>query len=198
MTKSEKEISELLQQHLSLYFYVNTEIWSKCGKYRIDLIIKDKNSEAIFGIEIKKIDYKRGHDIGEHIKQAINYSNSEFIIYDKFIKIPVFVAPPISYTLLMCPEPETMKIIDGKEYFHDRHEKTHEHHTVNGMVGALGIGEIRTYIDIYTKKQYMNFMFSNKIIWSSRGNWNYELQRHVGIRGLHRINYDFLIKNINE
>jgi hypothetical protein len=95
-----------------------------------------------------------------------------------------------------------MKIMQGiykptAEYFHDRHEKDNPHHTVNGMLGAFGIGEMRTKLG-WQNKQYIYFSFSNKPLWEETGKWDETLKKYVGIKGVHLKNYEFQVnKQLN-
>ena len=190
----EKDLSERLYNFLIKYFNVDTEVWSTNRKYRIDYVIEDTQTPgAYFGIEVKKIDHKRGNDLGEHILQAYNYSQSEFGNYGK---IPIFVVPPLSYDYIICPDHDNMKVIEGFEYFKDRHDKNHDHHTINGFLGALNLGEMRTQMrTIYPDKmerQFVRIVFSNQEIWS-----NIPICGTKEHKGLNRHNYEKLIKKIN-
>lgn len=184
----EKEFAKIVVGKLSNYFDIKDEVWSKCGRYRIDFVITEKINGSCFGIEFKDFDRKRGEGIGEHILQSIRYSLSEFKTNEGFKRIPIFICPPISSNYLVLSE--IKKMIDGKENHIDRHEKNHEHHTVNGLLGSLNIGEIRTTEK--RNKQVLYFAFSNRIIWSNEVKWNSN-----DIRGLHTTNYELLIKKIN-
>lgn len=184
----EEEVSIKIVRVLEKYFYIYPEEKSKCRNGRIDFILVCKKSNVVFGLEIKKIDYKRGEDLGKLIKQVIGYVKMEFKVDNFYRKIPIFIAPPISYDLLMCPG--KMLVIDDIEYFSDRHSKTDTHHTVNGMLGVFNIGEIRKSSTF--KENYFHFVSSNKIIWTSKMEYgkNYSI-------GLHKINYDHLMQKIN-
>ena len=87
----EKETYNLLVGALDKYFIIYPERWSKDGHSRIDMIIKDKLSDAVFGMEIKKIDYKRGHECWELLDQAMKYSKCEFNIGQGWQQIPIFI-----------------------------------------------------------------------------------------------------------
>lgn len=186
---AECEVSQKIVRVLSGYFFMKPEVWSKCGKNRIDFIMTCKKSLASFGLEVKKIDKKRGNDIGELILQAQRYVKSEFKINGVYKRVPIFIAPPISYDILMCPD--ELLIHDGHEFFKDRHHHDHKHHTVNGMLGALEIGEVRT-IKNDKFERYFNLTFSNQIIWTSKKQWGSN-----EIRGLHQDNYDKLLKKLD-
>jgi hypothetical protein len=190
---TEEEFSEIVMRRLSIYFDIYPEQWSKDRKSRIDYIIICKETGMPFGFEFKRLNHKRGVNLGEHIIQSMRYVSSEFNVNGKWQRIPVVICPPISYTYLMCPVPESMMIGNSafsqsskREYFHDRHDKNHEHHTVNGMLGALGIGELRTTMDRGKKIFYISFC--NKPLWEEKSRWNSPKPK-----GLHEKNYNFQI-----
>lgn len=184
---TEKEVEILIINNLRPYFNIDQEVWSKDGKSRIDFVLTCKKSGAIFGLEIKKIDKKKGDEVGKIVEQCFRYTNAEFNISGTYKKIPIFLAPPLSYHFFICPEEK--EIINGFEYFKDRHDKNHEHHSFNGLLGNFKVGELRTFI--YHDKQYIRFMMSNKIIWTNLPQWNSN-----EIRGLHEVNYNFLMNKI--
>lgn len=187
-----------LVNKLKPYFYVELEVWSTDSKSRIDVVLTDKKYGKSLGIESKAIDYKRGNDLGIHILQSMRYVTSEFITNKGVQKLPIFICPPISYNYLMCPVPESRFEANGvygkpAEYYHDRHPKNSTHHTVNGMIGAFGIGEVRTLTDY--GKQYIYFTMSNKIVWDSRPIWDEQNRcfSKTEVKGLHLENYEKLI-----
>lgn len=182
--------TQKVKAELSKYFEMNPEVWDYTMKSRIDYVATCKESGAAFGIEVKKTDYKRGEDIGNLIKQAMRYSQCEFPIKDgSYTKIPIFIVPQLSYDILHWQD-ETI-IVDGNAYHSDRHNREHDHHGVNGILGALGIGEIRTFKACGNRKASFEFKFSNKTIWSSRPSFNGGL-----VRGLNKVNYDYLISKL--
>lgn len=170
---------------LNRYFHINQEVWSCDKTARIDAVIKCRESGVIFGVEFKHNEKKTGKDIGALILQVIRYSKLKFDNCQNII--PIFIAPPISVDVLICPDDSLL--IDGSIYYRDRHGLNHEHHTVNGMLGSLGMGEIRNIQD--SKGNYFIFSFSNQVIWSSKKDYFTKKAR-----GLHRENYDKLIKRI--
>ena len=184
----EKDFAEKVISKLKPYFDIYSEVWSRCGKWRIDYILREKQHGVYFGIEFKDMDSKRGEDLGKHILQSMKYSIAEFNTKDGYKTIPIFLCPPISYKFLVMAQ--FILLHEGREYFADRHDKNHEHHTVNGMLGALNLGEIRT--SVQRDKQILYFSFSNKPIWSSEIQWNTE-----SIKGLHVKNYEQLMDKIN-
>jgi len=68
---------------------------------------------------------------------------------------------------------------------------------VNGFLGAFKVGELRKSENQHGK--YIYITFSNKPIWSSRNHNNWVDGVNMGklMKGLHRKNYDFLMKKIN-
>lgn len=194
----EQEFADLVIGRLSKNFNVFEEQWDRTGKNRIDYIITEKNTLLPFGVEFKTNDKKRGEEIGEHILQSMRYACSEFKVNGIWRRIPILMCPPISFSYLQCPLEESLKVEDsvygnGKaEYFHDRHKRNDPHHTVNGLLGALGIGEIRTIKreDYKTKKerQYMRFSFSNKPLWEEAPEY-----LETEPKGIHQKNYEFQI-----
>lgn len=196
----EKDFAQKVVQKLLQWFDIKPEVWSRCGRYRIDYILSHKKRfNTHFGIEFKDFDHKRGEELGNHILQSMRYSRSEFEVADGiFRRVPVLLCPPISYTYLMCPVPENKKIEREVEYFHDRHPKNASHHSVNGMLGALGVGEVRTMT--YWNKQFIYFSFSNHMIWSSIPKWNPRWDKgkdHSEIQDVHEKYYPELMKKIN-
>lgn len=167
---------------LQKYFKVEREVWSDCRNGRIDLILTTKEGYRL-GLECKRYDKKKGEQIGEYVKQAIRYSQYTF----SSVKIPIFIAPPLSYKYFIMNEIEELKG-DGNKWHKDRHNETHEHHTFNGFLGAFNVGELRTF-----EKGVFYFSFSNKIIWNSALRYKTNFPK-----GIHEVNYQQLIKKINK
>lgn len=186
---TEKTLQNKIAARLKQWFRVKKEVTTTCGTGRIDLVVTCNDTGVRFGIELKKDDKKRGHDIGLLIKQASRYAESKFIIDDYCGKIPVFVYPAISYDYMICPEEK--KIINGVEYFRDRHSKDSVHHTMQGIIGVWNIGELRVFP--YDDKNYIRFVFNNKQIWSNQPQY-----QSTSICGLHEVNYQDLIIRIND
>lgn len=197
MIQREKIFAEQIINRLSLNFEIKGEQWSKCGKNRIDYVITDNVYGLPFGIEFKQNESKRGEEIGEHILQAMRYACSEFQVNNKWQRIPILLCPPISFNYLQAPVKESLKVdisvggMQNAEYFHDRHPRYALHHTANGLLGSLGIGEIRKSRYEYRNsepKEYMRFMFSNQILWEETPDYN------TGITlGMRVDNYNFKI-----
>lgn len=186
----ETEYSLRVQRELSKYFDLRLEVWDRCVKSRIDIIATCKKYKVDFGIEVKSTEYKTGKDIGELINQAKRYSTCEFPNYEGvFTRIPIFVVPQLSYDVLHWHKES--QTIDGIEYHTDRHHRQSDHHGINGMLGAMNIGEIKTFNAEGKYKPWFEFKFSNKTIWSSKPEYNSN-----EARCLHLANYNDLMKKI--
>lgn len=186
---TEKELQQTMALRLQNWFNVYKECKTQCKKGRIDLIIECKQTKALFGIEIKKIDKKKGNDMGLLIKQAHRYSNLFFKIKDKIQKIPIFIFPALSYDYLICPE--KMIVVKNEEYFKDRHNKHFTHHTIQGFLGVWNVGELRVYKE--NNNKFIRLVFNNQEIWANEPQWNSNQ-----IKGLHKENYQNLINRIND
>jgi hypothetical protein len=196
MIKTEAEFVEQLTKSFSKHFKVKTEVFSKCRKGRIDILLSLPNN-IHFGLECKKPDSKRGEQIGEYVKQAIRYTEYEFEVHAGiFKKIPIFICPPLSYKYFLMNERSSVinnienVSFDGKpfcKWHQDRHEEHYKHHSFNGFLGAFNVGEVRKHID----GSYF-FSVSNKTIFSTRLKWNSN-----EINGLHHENYTKLLKKLS-
>ncbi len=193
----EAELVSKVVPHLAPYFNIFFEEWSECRRYRIDAILIEKTTGEYFGIEFKDFRKKRGEEMGSHILQSIRYSLARFSINGEFKRVPILICPPLSYNNLIMVEEST--IIDGKEYFKDRHPRDSEHHSVNGLLGSLNVGEVRTYKYSHGSKikKYIRFCFSNKAVWDNRFRTNYETKEKKMI-GIHKKKYGLLIEKINK
>lgn len=187
---TEKELQCKLANRLNEYFTVEREVKTTCGTGRIDLVLKCRRSNAVLGVEVKKVERKRGRDAGVLHKQAVRYAQSEFTAFSThYTRIPVFIYPALSYNYLISPE--EMRLIDGREYFSDRHNRSHTHHFVNGWLGAWNVGELRVYL--YKGKNYIRFMFNNETIWTNQPQY-----KSTDIVGLHESNYKKVITRIHD
>ena len=193
MGNLEDQFKDKCEAHFSKHFTCQRERWSKCGKYRIDIILSTDNGEH-FGVEAKIPDRKSGEKLGEWVKQAIGYSNCEFEIRDKVFKqIPIFICPPISYRYFILNDSEI--IIEGEKWHKDRHKETNNHHSMNGFLGAFNVGEIRNM-----GGNDFALIFSNKIIYDTRLKSVYEGNVFKGKvkAGIHSENYTKLINKISK
>lgn len=183
MKKIEKEFVDKMEKIFENNFIVKREVRSECKKSRIDIVLKlDEN--IYFGLECKIPDKKRGEEIGRYIKQSYIYSNSKFEVEKNiFKKIPIFICPPLSYDYFILNEEEI--IFNNQNYHKDRHKKFFEHHTINGILGTFGIGEMRK---TDATGGYI-FSMSNKVIFSNK-----RFYQCLEKNGLHQNNYLFLNK----
>lgn len=189
MDNSEKYFVSKCLEIFSKYFICQTEVYSKCQKGRIDILLSTTEGER-FGIEAKLPDRKTGAEIADYVKQAIRYTRYEFEVErGVYERIPIFICPSISYRYFLMNE--KTKVIDGEYWHKDRHEEYNEHHSFNGFIGGLGVGEVRS-----VSKEDFIFSTNNKIIFDSRVKWIYENNTRVGkaVRGVHKKNYEYLLK----
>lgn len=177
--QTEQAFVDVLVKYLSKSLTIEEEVWSDCKKGRIDLIATTKEGYRL-GIECKKNNRKRGEEMGKFISQALRYKS----YYFNGSKIPIFIAPSLSYNYFVLSE-ET-KEIDSKEFHLDRHDKTHEHHSFNGFLGEIGCGEIRS------NGSFLYFSYSNKIVWSGQTKYKSE-----EVKGTHEVNYKRILNKIN-
>lgn len=195
MKQEEAEFVEKLLPHLTPYFEVKREVWSKCKNGRIDLLLKLRgNDNVYFGCEAKIANRKRGEEMGEFVKQAIRYSGYEFEVEPNiFKKIPITICPPLSYKYFVLNDEE--KQIDGKVWHRDRHDEFNEHHSLNGFIGCWNIGELRKG---FNKAPYWYFSFSNKPIFSTQIYNHYEDNVFIGkkMKGLNDKWYPELMQKL--
>jgi len=189
--KPEEQYRTKIDSYFEYYFNIQREVWS-CEGRRIDYILQCKESNAIFGVEVKHENHMRGEKMGEYLLQAHDYSKMKWKtqFLNEPIKVMIFITPAISNTVKqVVVESKTIlnrKFIDGietewpAEYYQAKHESTHEHSNINSWISAFGIGEIRKF-----DQRYFAFMFNNKPIWRS-----YNSNR------LHEINYNFYMNKL--
>lgn len=196
--EEEKLYVDKVENYLKQYFDTTREVKSKCGKGRIDLLIKLKGTNVYIGVECKIDNDKRGAEMGEFIDQAMRYTKYEFQVEPNVYKrIPIAICPALSFTYFMLNE---FVFIDDKgvKWYRDRHDEFDEHHSINGFLGTWNIGEIRKgKVD---GKEFAVILWSNKPVWSSEQKkiWDEDLKRYTGVktRGLHQKWYDLLMKKI--
>lgn len=182
---TEDELVEKFVDHFNQWFTISREIYDDDKIGRIDVIMQDRITGVIFGVECKTPDLRRGTDVADVIQQAIQYSRLNFY----GTRIPIFLVPSISHNQLACPEQR--KIFEGKEWVLDKHDQQHRHHTVNGILGKFNIGEVRR-IGLNGSAFY-DFTFSNQVIYTTKKLWGTD-----DIEGLHRVNYTTLLRKINQ
>jgi hypothetical protein len=202
----EQELVVKVVNYFSEWFYIKTEIFDDTKKYRIDLVLKCKTTGAVFGIECKKPDIKRGKSAGDIVTQAMRYSLCKF----DGKRIPIFICPQLSKTHFIAPI-KKIHLIDNdskllfknilnqndinennlNHFYIDRHNsEDSKDHTFNGFICSFNVGEIRSRYkeDLNT---YYNFTFCNQVIYSTE---KYNNQ----IFGLHKENYNKLISKIEK
>ena len=111
-----------------------------------------------------------------------------------FKRIPIFICPPLSYKYFILNQEQ--QEIENKIWHLDRHSEYHEHHTMNGFIGAFNVGELRKGFD---KEKYYFLSFSNKPVWSSKiANIYNSNNEWVGkqMKGIHEKFYIELMKKI--
>lgn len=222
--KSKVSESKLLMGLIRLLdgdFYIKTECWSVGIIYRIDIILQLKSDpRVVFAIEGKHGEYTRGRDIGRTIIQACTYSvqdfnrnifsshdNSTFTLkhnlettadqMPNYGRIPIFLAPPISGRVFERIRKEQdveaakqpHKYSQGNTQGAIVHGQYSKHHTFNGMLGQFNIGEVRNIGRKPGDKgnTITEFIFSYS---------NYQV--YSTACGLHRENYDKIIRHINK
>lgn len=133
---------------------------------RIDLVLTHKiEKDLIFGIECKRIDYKKGKDLGAFINQAGEYADTKFYCG----RIPILVYPSITGNYI--------NEASGK------HDYSHPHNNVTSALFTLkGIGEVKEFTKDTIDK--IDFIINNVKIWSLRDNLeSYSLQRYKKVTG---------------
>lgn len=182
---AEQQLVDKVVAHFSPWFQISREVYDDKKIGRIDLIFQDHHTGTIFGVECKSPGNKKGTNIGDIILQAVQYSRLQF--WGK--KIPIFLVPSITHNQLGCIY--QTKVIDGETWFKDKHNLSHRHHTVNGLLGSWNIGEVRK---IHEPGQvFYDFTFSNQVIYSTK-----KLYKSDDIHGLHKENYTELLRKINQ
>lgn len=185
---TETEFTEKVTTYMAPYFDIQAEVWSDSGKYRVDYVYTLKGAEDVkFAVECKRPDDKKGggdSGIGAVIIQCMKYSVETW----SGKRLPVFIAPDISANYIGY-----IKERINRNTYVDRHNSDMKHHVVNGMLGHLNVGEIRRMRHEDYKKDYYIFSFSNQEIFSTKKKW-----MSNEVIGLHRINYEKLLKSINQ
>jgi hypothetical protein len=181
--KVEKNKVDALLKSLSKWFYYETEVWSISGKSRIDVVLKCKKTNAIFGVEVKSDKRKRGHDWAQFLMQAKRYSDEKFVtsFAPNPISLLVFITPAMGYYYknvfveskqLLPFTPEGENIARDYQFFASRHG-TEGHCNVNTFIGeAFNVGEIRRFEFIAKNEKYNLpiFIYRGFTIWKAYPN----------------------------
>ena len=188
---SEADYRIKIDKTLEQYFYIDREVWSVCGSKRIDYVLKCKESDVLFGLEVKDKIIHRGAKIGEYLKQASNYTTLEFNSKFDKTKIPVFISPAIS-DLYKEVKPGTLKRVKGVETFEAFHKSDSKHSNINSLIGSFNVGEIRKfeYIHNVYGHKWFSFIFKNMEVWRSYNRY--------GNERLNKYYYDKMMLLINK
>jgi hypothetical protein len=174
--KPEEQYRQKIDPWLEKYFNLDREVWSVCGKYRLDYILQCKLSKALLGLEVKSQERMRGNDFGKYLNQARNYTDYKWSSKFGVTKALIFITPAISNHYINITK---MEYLNGKEIYYSQHESHHSHSNVNGLIGQIcNIGEIRSFN--HCLPNYFSFIYRNKVIWTSSHRDK-----------IHQVNYDF-------
>lgn len=159
---TEAELQGKLVTWFGRWFDVFFEVRSQCGKFRIDLLMyhqSDTERKYPIGIEIKKVEIKRGTDIGKWCEQASNYTRAVFD--DR--KCHIFTAPQISGWYIdegskMAKHPVEREGMAGC------------HNNVNSFLyRSFGFGELQKFISHWPKKKdHFRLVINTLQVWSSK------------------------------
>jgi len=158
----ESKLRDNLVTYLNKYFITEIEVKSINNKGRLDLVLLHKSDierKYPLGIEIKKINRKKGKNIGDWIKQIERYQNYDFNHYGKVL---TFIFPQLSDLYF------TEGILMHKHHAF-RHDIYGAQHNISTFLGQLGIGELQFYDDKQYKIQ-ARLVFCGSIIWNSLRN----------------------------
>jgi hypothetical protein len=191
--KPEEQFRAKIDLYFQKYFYIQREVVSLCGNGRLDYVLHDKESDAVFGVEVKKEEIKRGMNFGNYAIQASRYTDYEWKHnFDAPQKMLIFIAPSLSSKFIEIYKNDN-GVLDLKKhgmfnYYRPKHEIDNEHHNLHSLFStALKIGEIKT-INKGQKSEYFAFLFKSKAIWRSC------TQYHKG--GLHIQNYNHYMNKL--
>jgi len=155
----EKELQLKMENYLSRYFHIESEVKSTDWKGRIDLIVihkTDISRKYPIGIEIKVNAKKTGKDIAAWLRQANGYANMNFIGYGKCL-------------IVTCPQISGLYMREGElMHQHENDEGCPADHNVSTFVGHFGIGEVQKYVR--NNKRYLRIVFKGKILWEQHNN----------------------------
>lgn len=165
----EEKYRKIIDIQFIKYFDIDSEVWSECGTKRIDYVLHCKRSNVLFGIEVKKSEHLRGVELGKYLLQAHNYSKIKFKtkFSNKPEKMLIFITPAISNVIKEI-KPETLKIIDTREYYEAFHNSYAGVSNVNSMIGVFNVGEIKSRAYRDPKYNYFYFIYKNKFVWDSK------------------------------
>jgi hypothetical protein len=191
--KPEEKYRKKIDLHFQKFFEIEREVKSFCGNGIIDYILKDKHSDALFGVEVKKESIKRGTNFGNYAKQASRYTTYEWNHkFDGSKKLLIFITPAISSKFIELVYDDygilDVKKINNSNYYRPRHDIDFKHHNLNGFLSeTLNIGEIKT-INKGQKSEFFAFIYKSKIIWRSF--------HYFSKPGVHEVNYNFYMDKL--
>lgn len=183
---NESELVESVVKYFSRWFDIRAEVWDDLKVGRIDLVMEDRVTGALFGVECKHPEERRGKEIGDIVSQCTQYSRLNF----NGKRIPVFLCPALSQNKFCYADDR--KLINGEEWVKDKHDTQHIHHSFNSFLKNFNFGEIRKKLD-HLDKPYYEFMYNNQRIYSTRKLWQSD-----DIQGLEKENYAMMLRNINQ
>jgi hypothetical protein len=168
--KPEESYRAKIDPFFEKYFDVDREVSSDCGKYRIDYLLRCKESNAVFGVEVKSEVRKRGRDFALYIKQAQNY-RSAYWNSKRFglVNTIVFITPAVS-NFITNVNPDNCITIPKNGlnviYAEILHPLEHPHNNFHTFLGELcEIGEIKSFTN--NTGNHFQFIYRGKTIWSS-------------------------------
>jgi hypothetical protein len=161
--KPEQEYRQKIDKWLSMYFFIEREVYSTDGK-KIDYVLKCKESKSLFGLEVKSENHKRGNNYVIFLKQANSYNSKKWktSFYVEPTQLPIFIAPAISRDLKQIVVESKIKH-NNLDYYRLFHNTSVKHCNAHGLIsGLLDIGEIKNY-----QNDKFCFMYHNCDIWTS-------------------------------
>lgn len=169
---AEKDYREKIDPFLKKYFNIDTEVWSVDMTARIDYVLQCKESNILFGLEVKDKIIHRGTQIGKYLKQAERYSKLEFKSKFDTTQIPIFISPAIS-DIYKEVKPKTIKMIGHSEYHEVFHKSDSKHSNINSLIGCFNVGEIRSfeYVHSVYGLKWFSFIFKNLEVWRSENRY---------------------------
>ena len=153
---TEFDIQKRMFIYLQRYFKPKIEVWSTDRKKRIDIAMihkSDIEKKFPIGIEIKINEKKSGKDLSLWLKQAIEYTQKEFIGYGKLM---VITYPQISGLYLNEGLSMHIHIVTDPDDFACQNN-------VNTFLGQSKIGEFQKYRR--DNKEFCRIVFKGALIW---------------------------------